>query len=220
MVLWETGLHKMIRLSGRIASFTFALAFALAASPAFAERGHASETLQLAQAPERTGHVYLLRGLMNVFSLGMDSLGQKLRAQGVPASVHHHSAWSRLAGTIKDRHGDARRHPVIIVGHSLGADAAVRLAERLAETQVPVALLVTFDPVNHLKAPPNVQRFVNFYLSGGGWGHPVERAEGFRGNLVNRDLRGQADVSHTSIDKRDELHDEIVREVLRITRRR
>lgn len=183
-----------------------------------AERAAASESFEIAQA-QRTGHVYLLRGFMNVFSLGMDSLARKLQAQGVSASVHNHSAWSGLTRTIAERHGNARQHPVILVGHSLGADAAVLLAARLAEARVPVALVITFDPVNEHQAPPNVQRLINFYQSGRGWGRPVASGPGFRGNLTNRDLRGQPNVTHTSIDKEDTLHEEAVREVMRVTRR-
>lgn len=41
-------------------------------------------------------HVYLIRGLLNVFSLGMDEIAAKLRQQGIPASVSNHllGLWS------------------------------------------------------------------------------------------------------------------------------
>src|SRR5664280_1618697 len=32
-------------------------------------------------------HVYLLRGVLNIFSLGLDDLADKLRAQGIPVTV-------------------------------------------------------------------------------------------------------------------------------------
>ena len=50
-----------------------------------------SSTKRVAQAG--TGHVYLLRGLLNIFSLGMDDLAAKIQAKGISASVHYHSEW-------------------------------------------------------------------------------------------------------------------------------
>src|SRR5580658_6728771 len=35
--------------------------------------------------------VYLLRGFLNVFSLGMDDLARKLQADGIPATVTNHA---------------------------------------------------------------------------------------------------------------------------------
>jgi len=34
-----------------------------------------------------TAHVYLPRGVLNIFSLGLDDIAAKLRAQGVPVTV-------------------------------------------------------------------------------------------------------------------------------------
>ena len=34
-----------------------------------------------------TAHVYLLRGVLNIFSLGLDDIAAKLRAQGIPVTV-------------------------------------------------------------------------------------------------------------------------------------
>src|ERR1700761_6809986 len=41
-----------------------------------------------AQTPEK---VYLLRGFLNVFSLGMDDLAAKLQADGISATVMNHA---------------------------------------------------------------------------------------------------------------------------------
>ena len=41
-----------------------------------------------APATGTTGaHVYLLRGVLNIFSLGLDEIASKLQAQGIPATV-------------------------------------------------------------------------------------------------------------------------------------
>jgi hypothetical protein len=42
-------------------------------------------------------HVYLLRGLMNTFSLGMDTLAEKIQHRGIYATVHNYSEWQTLA---------------------------------------------------------------------------------------------------------------------------
>jgi hypothetical protein len=34
-----------------------------------------------------TAHVYLLRGVLNIFSLGLDDIAAQLRAQGIPVTV-------------------------------------------------------------------------------------------------------------------------------------
>ena len=38
--------------------------------------------------PQARAHVYVLRGLFNVFSLGMDLLADELKRRGVDATVH------------------------------------------------------------------------------------------------------------------------------------
>ena len=44
-----------------------------------------------------TAHVYLLRGVLNIFSLGLDDIAAKLRAQGIPVTVANFASWSSLA---------------------------------------------------------------------------------------------------------------------------
>src|SRR5579884_668851 len=90
-----------------------------------------------AQGPVK---VYLLRGFLNVFSLGMDDLAAKLQADGISATVMNHAdfAASRIVTTFNaGDHG-----PIVLIGHSLGADAIVDLANALARYNIPIALLV------------------------------------------------------------------------------
>jgi hypothetical protein len=37
-------------------------------------------------APSNGAHVYMLRGLLNIFSLGLDDIATKLEAQGIPVT--------------------------------------------------------------------------------------------------------------------------------------
>jgi pimeloyl-ACP methyl ester carboxylesterase len=155
-----------------------------------------------------TAHVYLLRGLMNVFSLGMDELAAKIRAQGILATVHNHAEYEELADEAAREEG-----PIIIIGHSLGADAAVLMANRLGARGVPVKLVVPFDPVNPTVAGGNIARVVNLYISDG-VGRSVARGPGFRGVLENIDLKGRVDVGHISIDKSSRLQQQVLGYVL------
>ena len=111
---------------------------------------------QTAKPPARHAHVYLLRGLMNVFSLGMDELAAKITQRGIYATVHNHLAWTMLASEAAANYRAGREGPIIIIGHSFGADAAVAMADALAQERVPVKLVVTFDPVSSMVVDVNV----------------------------------------------------------------
>src|SRR6516165_10070086 len=45
-------------------------------------------------------HVYLMRGLLNVFSLGMDQLAAQIARNGIDASVYNHSVAETVVGAI------------------------------------------------------------------------------------------------------------------------
>ena len=51
--------------------------------------------------------------------------------------------------------------PIIIIGHSLGADAAMEMAAYLGQRGVPVALVVPFDGTDSYAASANVGRVLN-----------------------------------------------------------
>src|SRR5215831_10372487 len=48
-------------------------------------------------APGSDAHVYLLRGVLNIFSLGLDDIAERLRQQGIPATVSNYLFWSSVA---------------------------------------------------------------------------------------------------------------------------
>ena len=52
-----------------------------------------------AATPAAETHVYLLRGVLNIFSLGLDEVAAKLRQQGINATVANYLSWSSLAGS-------------------------------------------------------------------------------------------------------------------------
>ena len=159
--------------------------------------------LSPAPTPSESGaaRVYLLHGWMNVFSLGMDDLAQKLAREGLPSSVRNHAEWQQLSVEIAARYGSGDRRPIILIGHSLGADAAMLMGEQLGRLGVPVALIVLFDGTQPMAATDNVARVMNItqrlYVTG---------APGFRGEITNIDVSQDASLAHTTIDKSARLH--------------
>lgn len=154
------------------------------------------------------GHVYLLRGLIGeVFSLGFHDLAERIRERGVNASVSSMYVPGVLAGEIIARYRAAPA-PVVLIGHSSGADAAIDIAETLRRANIPVAIMFGFDPTPIAsRVPDNVELFINLYqktnLIGGGEARGVS---GFRGRIVNVDLRERREIIHITLDKSPVLH--------------
>lgn len=155
-------------------------------------------------------HVYLLRGLLNVFSLGMDDLAGKIQARGISASVHNHSEWQALADAITAKYKAGDRSPIVLVGHSLGADAVMFMGEYLGKQGVPVALIVPFDGTGSFAASSNVARVMN--LTQRDYAH-MRRGPGFRGELANIDMSGQPGIDHVNIDKSAKLHTMVLNKI-------
>ena len=122
-------------------------------------------------APEstapRAGNVYLLRGWIGVFSTGVDDLTQKLNDNGVRANVYQDDQWRSLAGAIRKKYKNTNHEPLILVGHSYGADDVVRISRELGRDNIKVDLLITLDPVTPPNVPANVRTCVNLYQSNG-----------------------------------------------------
>ena len=88
------------------------------------------------------------------------------------------------------------------MGHSLGADAAIFMAEKMKALGAPVALVVTFGPTMNLVAPSNVSQVVNYYTGN----TLVAKGSGFRGTISNINLNGAADINHLNVEKSSRLH--------------
>jgi hypothetical protein len=158
-------------------------------------------------------HVYLLRGLMNIFSLGMDSLGAELSRRGVYTTVDNHADWQSLADGAAARYKAGTEGPIILIGHSLGADAVMEMAEYLGRKGVPVALVVPFDGTQSLSASPNVARVLNLTQRDYAY---MRRGPGFHGTLVNVDVSSDPNIDHLTIDKSPRLHARVISEVLAV----
>ncbi len=171
-------------------------------------------TLALGANPgmaESRAHVYLLRGLMNIFSLGMDTLGAELSKRGVYTTVDNHADWQSLADSAISRYKAGTEGPIIIIGHSLGADAAMEMANYIGARGVPVALVVPFDGTQSLAAGANVQRVLNLTQRDYAY---MRRGAGFHGSLANVDVSSDHSIDHLNIDKSPRLHARVISEVL------
>jgi hypothetical protein len=176
----------------------------------------ASVTLALATKPsmaEPRAHVYLLRGLMNIFSLGMDTLAEELTRHGVYATVYNHTQWQALADQAAARYKAGQEGPIIIIGHSLGADAVMEMSAYLGQKGVPVALAVPFDGTQSFAASSNIQRVLNLTQRDYAY---MRRGPGFKGTLVNLDVSSDPSIDHLNIDKSPRLHARVISEVLAI----
>jgi pimeloyl-ACP methyl ester carboxylesterase len=165
-------------------------------------------------APASHEKVYLLRGFMNVFSLGMDQLASELERRGVSATVGNHLVSSSFASDAIQACKSGQINSIVIIGHSLGASAAVSMAEEMQKAGVRVALIIMFDPVVRTAVPPNVQRLKNFYFSNG-VGEPVARGEHFHGMLQNVDLKDNPQLRHVSLAYSSAIHKQVLSMSLR-----
>ena len=181
-----------------IGILTGAMMFGLGASPSMAQ-SHA--------------HVYLLRGLMNIFSLGMDSLASELNRRGVYTTVDNHADWQGLADAAAARYKAGTEGPIVLIGHSLGADAVMEMAEYLGRKGVPVALVVPFDGTQSFSASSNIARVVNLTQRDYAY---MRRGPGFHGSLVNVDVSSDPNIDHLTIDKSPRLHARVISEVLAV----
>lgn len=188
-------------------------AVALAGAPI--ERAAAREVGRTSAGVSRPYQIYLLKGLADIFSSGMDFLQAKLKARGIISEVHSHSEWEDLAqSAIAKWH---RHHgPIIIIGHSLGADAAISMAQKLGEAHVPVALVVAFSPVESAPVYGNVARAITFFQSNSAWHGQITRGPGFHGSLKNVDLADDPDITHFNIEKAANLHAIVIAKVVTI----
>jgi len=147
-------------------------------------------------------HVYLMRGLLNIFSLGMDQLAAEIQSHGISAEVYNHTVAEAVVANIVARYRAGDHGPYILVGHSLGADAVMQMAQSLSAEGVPVALVVPFDGTGSYTAPKNVACVLNLTQREYAFMRP---GAGFHGKLQNVDVSGDPGIDHFTIDKSPRL---------------
>lgn len=153
----------------------------------------------------RPGHIYLLRGLANIFSTGMDTLAYELAARGYNATTHSHVEAESLAVQAANLYKSGKG-PIVIMGHSLGGPAAIEMAKRMQQLGAKVALIVTFGPNVSDPVPSNVARVINFYQTQSIVNYTMRKGPGFTGSISNINLDSSSGITHFNIDKIASLH--------------
>ena len=173
----------------------------------------ASSATSAATNPTVHRKIYLLRGLTNVLSPGIDQLADDLRRRNMDVTIANHAFSESLANEAIEECKSGRASSIVLVGHSLGASAAVSMAEQLRKAGLRVALIVTLDPVVKTVFPNNVHLLKNFYLSNG-IGTTVERGGKFHGVLQNVDMGRNAQLGHVSLTTAPSIQKQIMRDIL------
>lgn len=111
------------------------------------------------------GRVYCMRGFLGIFSTGMDTFARTLNRRHIISAVAladeaHIQFEHRLLSAEKRC---LLRGPLILVGHSYGADDQIRVARYLGRHGYKVMLLLLLDPVTPPRIPINVRQCFVIY---------------------------------------------------------
>ena len=157
--------------------------------------------------------VILLRGWFGVFSTGLDTIADQLKALGIKTEVAGHLNWSNeVADILRDR-AAGHSGPLVLVGHSQGANNVIDMARSLQAYNVTIDLMVTLSPFMQNPVPANVVKAIDYY-QGPGWGQPLEADRGFHGKIVNINLVDDPTISHIGMDKSTKVQAEIVQDII------
>ncbi len=147
---------------------------------------------------EFEGHAFGMRGFLGVFSLGIDGLANHLNRHHIiqAAAIADHSKGQFQRILLRDYRKHLMHGPLILYGHSWGADDQIRVARALGRHGITVQLLVLVDPVTPPRIPPNVRRCLDIYKShpDTDWlpiwrGVPATVKDIYRTRLTNINLR-------------------------------
>ena len=198
------------RLSGRRCLRSLkraAAALLLLALPSLTTPSHA-----MPAQPANGAKVYMLRGVLNIFSLGLDGIASQLEAQGIPVEVTNYVGWSAVADEAAADYRSGKVRTVILVGHSSGATVLPDMVERLNQLGVPVKLVIGLDSVFRTSLSGRVGRYVNYYI-GNGNGEPVARAKGMHGELDNVNVQNVPGVGHITIEKNQIMQRRVIADI-------
>lgn len=167
--------------------------------------------------PTKPGEVYFMRGLANIFSLGLDAFAKEISSQGIENCVFNHTHWQAVVNDVVERgYNNQVSEPVIIVGHSLGANIAPVMASRIGSHGIKVYYVVMMDPVEPTRVGKNVQQIENYYLpkSKDTLLRPTRE---FDGDLRNVNLKQwRQGFDHFNIDEKRSLRSIIKKRILEL----
>jgi len=203
----SSGLSSLFGVSGRGWLRSVAVALLLLAVPASTTESRA------VPAPVANGaHVYLLRGLLNVFSLGLDDIAAKLEAQGIPVTITNYLGWASVADEAAADYRSGKVKTIILVGHSSGATVLPDMVERLDRLGAPVKLAIGLDSVYRTSLSGRVGRYVNYYIANGN-GEPVAATKQLHGTLENVNVSNVPGVGHITIEKNQIMQRRVIGDI-------
>jgi len=203
----SSGLSNLFGVSGRWWLRSVAVALLLLAVPASTTESRA------VPAPVANGaHVYLLRGLLNVFSLGLDDIAAKLEAQGIPVTITNYLGWASVADEAAADYRSGKVKTIILVGHSSGATVLPDMVERLDRLGAPVKLAIGLDSVYRTSLSGRVGRYVNYYIANGN-GEPVAATKQLHGTLENVNVSNVPGVGHITIEKNQIMQRRVIGDI-------
>ena len=188
------------------------------------------QNIQPASTDQHVGNVYCFRGFIGIFSTGMNQLGDELNAQGIHAMVFQADQWQNVADAIVEKYkNQPNAEPLVLVGHSYGADDILQIAQRIKDKGVKIDLIVTLDPVTPPKVAPDVKEVVNLYESNGIMdnlpflrGIPLQAEKPNTVALLNENIRKDRtdllddDLTHFNIEKKAKVHAEVIKVIKQV----
>jgi len=159
--------------------------------------------------------IVLFRGLAgNIFSRGLDKWMKNFKSRpqdGImpnTCSVHSYTEVKKVANQLVSDYRSGKINRVTLIGHSLGARAAIKLQSVLYRHKVPVCAVISLDYVknivglNDLKGHPKIS---NFHIRSNEKSRPRK--------LKNAVERKFPDLNHIQLDDDPKVHDLITKYV-------
>jgi hypothetical protein len=115
------------------------------------------------------GEVHTMLGGLGMFSIGMNEVRNEIASKykHVSASSNMWYNAGHVSKSITHHYYHHKNHrPIILMGHSLGANEQIKVARNLNDVGIPVELLVIVDAVSQYIVPPNVKHVLNIYKPG------------------------------------------------------
>ena len=168
--------------------------------------------------PARAEEVYFFRGGFDIFSTGMNQMASQLKAKKIKASTHSFTAWRSIANDIVRRSKMKKvSYPIVVLGHSFGADAVSEFANYLGQNGISTDLVFGFDSMGAQTFTKGAKKVINYRSSQVG---PYVKGAGFRGSISHVDV-SKFGANHFTIEQVNGVQALAMKEVLsKVGRRR
>lgn len=115
------------------------------------------------------GDVILVRGGFYVFSQGFEAIADTLARRGVRSTMFRHRQERKIVAQIIANQRKYGRKPIVLIGHSWGANTIIRVAKTLQSKNYSVQYMATFAATDPELAPSNIGKLTNYYFKTDGW---------------------------------------------------